>query len=170
MMGEPTPNQPLPMVARSARSRRPAVTQGLRLVAGTLALAATLPTSAALARQQEPPFPSEQELRDLQQLVFACGRENTSVPCDQARRRADPLLDHPRLPGSCKDVLWQIREQAVVAASNSFNRRDQLDRVGLDLVRVCQQRRPQPASPGANPGAGGANRRTIFNPTPSPQP
>jgi hypothetical protein len=170
MMAEPTPNQPLPMVARSVRSPRPAATQGLRLVAGSLALAATLQTSAALARQQEPPFPSEQELRDLQQLVFACGRENTSAPCDQARRRADPLLDHPRLPGSCKDVLWQIREQAVVAASNSFNRRDQLDRVGLDLVRVCQQRRPQPASPGATPGAGGANRRTIFNPTPSPQP
>jgi hypothetical protein len=170
MMGEVTPNQPLPMVARSARSRRPAATQGLGLALASLALGAVHPMLPALARPQEPAFPSEQELRELQQLVFACGRENSSTPCDQSRRRADPLLDHPRLPGSCKDVLWQIREQAVVAASNSFNRRDQLDRVGLDLVRVCQQRRPQPASPGATPGAGGANRRTIFNPTPSPQP
>jgi len=157
------------MVARSVRSRpRPQATPGLLLALVSLVLAAPLQPAQAQARQQDPAFPSEQELRDLQQLVFACGRENSSGPCEQARRRADPLLDHPRLPGSCKDVLWQIREQAVVGSSNSFSRRDQLDRVGLDLLRICQQRRPQTATPSASPGAGGTNRRPMFGPSQQP--
>jgi hypothetical protein len=155
------------MVARFVRSRLhlpAAAALLLALMAGVLG--APLQTPPVLARQQDPPFPSEQELRELQQLVFACGRDNTSAPCEQARRRADPLLDHPRLPGSCKDVLWQIREQAVVASANNFNRRDQLDRAGRDLVRLCQQRRPQPAS--ASPGASGPSRRTLFSPIQQP--
>jgi hypothetical protein len=157
------------MVARFVRSRphRPAAAALLlTLMAGLLG--APLQTPPVLARAQDPPFPSEQELRELQQLVFACGRDNTNGPCEQARRGADPLLDHPRLPGSCKDVLWQIREQAVVGSSNSFSRRDQLDRAGLDLVRLCQQRRPQTATPSASPGAGGTNRRPMFGPSQQP--
>ncbi|QVL53297.1 MAG: hypothetical protein KFB97_02510 [Cyanobium sp. M30B3] len=156
------------MAARSARPRRPPAAPGLRLALTSLALGALVQTSPGQARQQDPPFPSEQELRELQQLVFACGRENSSGPCGQARRRADPLLDHPRLPGSCKDVLWQIGQQAVVAGTNSFSRRDQLDRLGLDLVKLCQQRRPQPAP--TSPGPGGANRRPMFGPSPSSSP
>jgi len=156
------------MVARSVRSRpRPPATPGL-LALVSLVLAAPLQPAQAQALQQDPAFPSEQELRDLQQLVFACGRENSSGPCEQARRQADPLLDHPRLPGSCKDVLWQIRQQAVVASTNSFSRRDQLDRVGLDLLRICQQRRPQAGTPSTSPGSGGTNRRPMFGPSQQP--
>jgi hypothetical protein len=156
------------MVVRSPRSARSAAAAGLRLALASLVIGAVHPIPPALARPQEPAFPSEQELRELQQLVFACGRENSSTPCDQARRRADPLLDHPRLPGSCKDVLWQIREQAVVAGTNSFNRRDKLDRTGIDLVRLCQQRRPGPSAPSISPGAGGGNRRPMFGPSQQP--
>ena len=134
----------------------------------SLVLAAPLQPAQAQALQQDPAFPSEQELRDLQQLVFACGRENSSGPCEQARRQADPLLDHPRLPGSCKDVLWQIRQQAVVASTNSFSRRDQLDRAGLDLLRLCQQRRPQPTTPSTSPGSSGQGRRPLFGPSQQP--
>lgn len=155
------------MVARSVRSRpSPPAAGGLRLTLLSLVLAAPLLPGPTQGRPQDPPFPTEQELRDLQQLVFTCGRENSSGPCEQARRQADPLLDHPRLAGSCKDVLWQIREQAVVANANSFSRRDQLDRIGLDLLRICQQQRPQPKP--ASSGSSGQGRRPLFAPSQQP--
>jgi hypothetical protein len=150
------------MVARSLPSRR----QPAAAAAAALLLAPWVLIPPLQARLQDPPLPSEQELRELQQLVFACGRENTSGPCEQARRRADPLLDHPRLPGSCKDMLWQIREQALVASSNSLQRREQLERTGLDLVRLCQQRRAQPAAP--RPGSSGPGPRPMFGPNQQP--
>lgn len=140
------------MPGRSPDAPRPAAAAALQFTLAALAIGLGQLLPPTLARPQEPPFPSEQELRQLQQLVFACGRENASTPCDQARRRADPLLDHPRLPGSCKDVLWQIGQQAVVAGTNSFTRRDQLDRTGLDLVRLCQLRRPAPEALSPRPG------------------
>lgn len=116
-------------------------------------------------------MPSQTELRGLQQLVFACGRDNTSGPCEQARGQADPLLDHPRLGGSCKDVLWQIREQAVVASENSFSRRDRLERAGIDLLRLCQPQRARTAPATQAPGAGSPPPpRTLFGPSPSQQP
>jgi len=162
MMGEP--HEPaLPMVARSVRRRRSSLALQLALVPLIL-------VPPALARMQDPPLPSESEMRELQQLVFACGRENSSDPCEQARRRADPLLDHPRLAGSCKDVLWQIREQAVVARENSFSRRDQLDRAGLDLLRLCQPRPARPATPSSGAPGPAPSRRPMFGPGPSPQP
>jgi hypothetical protein len=151
------------MVARFLASRRQPLAAAAALL---LALAPWGLISPLQARLQDPPLPREQELRELQQLVFACGRENTSGPCEQARRRADPLLDHPRLPGSCKDVLWQIREQALVASANSLQRREQLERTGLDLVRVCQQRRAQPAAP--RPGTGSPGPRPMFGPSQQP--
>lgn len=92
-----------------------------------------------LAGEQDPPRPSRASLRELQLLVFDCSRENRDGPCGQARAMADPLLDHPRLSGSCKDTLWQIRERAVVAAENSFARRDQLNRTANDMLRFCQR-------------------------------
>ena len=152
------------MVARFVRSRLhlpAAAALLLALMAGVLG--APLQTPPVLARQQDPPFPSEQELRELQQLVFACGRDNTSAPCEQARRRADPLLDHPRLPGSCKDVLWTIRQRSVVAASNSFERRGPIDRAARRLTAVCRLQLPV-AKPAENaaPRQGGIN---LINPS-----
>lgn len=132
------------MVARSVQPlrHRPAARA---LAIGLLgSLFSLLPP--AFGRLQDPPYPSNESLRELQQLVFACGRENSSIPCEQARQRADPLLDHPRLPGSCKDLLWQIRDQAVVVSANSFSRRDRLDNTGRDLMRLCQERRQPPAT------------------------
>jgi len=91
-------NQPLSMVARSVRHRPPAAV-ALSLALAPLALAPLVPLAlvplipgpAAHARVQDPPIPSESALRELQQLVFACGRENSSGPCEQARSQADPL-------------------------------------------------------------------------------
>jgi hypothetical protein len=95
---------------------------------------------------QDPAYPTQQELRRLQLLTFDCARDNLPVPCEQARKTADPLLDHPRLPGSCKDSLWQIRQQAKVAPSNSFQRREQLDQIAVDMMNFCKAN-PRPVQP-----------------------
>jgi hypothetical protein len=123
------------MVSASVQSRRAA--SALIPLAGIVLLATSSGSPPAGARQ-EPPYPSQEQLRQLQLLTFSCARDNRAVACDQARGQADPLLDHPRLPGSCKDALWQIREQAVVAPINSFERRDRLDRVAVQILRSCQ--------------------------------
>jgi hypothetical protein len=133
---------PDPSHRRSPASLIPQM--GLVLLAG---MPGWLP---ALARQ-EPAYPSQEELRRLQLVTFSCARDNRAVACEQARRQADPLLDHPRLPGSCKDALWQIREQAVVVPTNSFERRDQLDRAAVQMLRSCQAG-TRPVAPSAGQG------------------
>lgn len=150
MMDESPVDRTPPMVCRLAdprQHRRPrsALVLWGGLLGGVLALA--LP---AHSRLQDPPYPSREALRNLQLLVFTCGRDNQAAPCEDARRQADSLLDHPRLPGSCKDSLWQIQEQAVVASANSFGRRDRLDRTAVDMLRFCQDRGL--GTPGAAPG------------------
>lgn len=84
-------------------------------------------------------FPAPETFRKLQLTTYACGRDNTANSCEQARLQADPLLDHPRLPASCKDVLWRIRQKAVVAPTNSFERRDPIDAAANDVTVFCRQ-------------------------------
>ncbi|MEB3261005.1 MAG: hypothetical protein VKP63_10300, partial [Cyanobacteriota bacterium] len=72
-------------------------------------------------------FPPASLFRSLQLTTLACGRDNSAERCAEARRQADPLLDHPRLPARCKDVLWSIRNLAVEAPTNSLARRDPID-------------------------------------------
>jgi hypothetical protein len=93
--------------------------------------------------------------RTLQLTTLACGRENSADRCADARRQADPLLDHPRLPARCKDVLWSIRNLAVEAPSNSLSRRDPIDQAAGELTIACRQvvkakpeEKPQPAEAG----------------------
>jgi len=97
--------------------------------------------TAGPARSGTPPetFPAPETFRKLQLTTYACGRDNTASSCEQARLQADPLLDHPRLPASCKDVLWRIRQKAVVAPTNSFERRDPIDAAANDVTVFCRQ-------------------------------
>ena len=113
---------------------------------GLVLILAMAPAAQVPALASEPPYPSREQLRELQLATFNCARENQAGDCDGARMQADPLLDHPRLPGSCKDALWEIREHAATASENSFERRDRLDRAGQDLMRFCP-RNAQPATP-----------------------
>lgn len=83
-------------------------------------------------------FPPSQLFRELQLTTVACGRENAAGPCDKARAMADPLMDHPKLPASCKDTVWDIRERAVVARKNTFERREALNRDSTDLIALCK--------------------------------
>ena len=93
-----------------------------------------------MAGQKDVGYPSTELFRRLQLDVLDCGRENNATSCDAARKVADPLMDHPRLPASCKDLLWTIREKAVVAPTNTFTRREQLNRAAADVMPICRER------------------------------
>lgn len=129
---------------------------------GALALTvATLIGGAAglRAAPADPAFPPASAFRSLQLTTLDCARENSSAPCERARAMADPLLDHPRLSGRCKDVLWNIRQNATVAPANSPQRREEIDASARDVTVFCRQQvkvQPQPAAGEAKPpGTGG---------------
>ena len=105
------------------------------LALGLIALLAA-PVQAA---PKDPPYPSMELLRELQLQTFACGRENTIEACGKASTMADPLMDHPRLGATCKDAIWTIRERAKPATTNTFERREALNRAGQDVIPFCKQ-------------------------------
>ena len=107
-----------------------------------LLLALTLPAQAA---GPPPTWPSKDQLRAVQSAAFDCSRENSEETCDRARSLADPLMDHPLLPGVCKDVAWSLLEQARVAATNDYKRRDAIDEPAKRLTRICAK--PKKAKP-----------------------
>ena len=85
------------------------------------------------------PWPSQDIFRALQKEAFLCSLNNSPDLCDRSRKRADELMDHPRLPAICKDVLWSLVGEARVAATNSFRRRDAIDQPARRLIRVCSE-------------------------------
>lgn len=136
-MARPRPASTAPQGARDRARVRARNAAGALAGLSLLGVAPTLPLRAA---PPEAAYPSTDLFRRLQLDVLDCGRDNTTSSCEAARRTADPLMDHPRLPASCKDVLWTIREKAVVAPANSFNRREQLNKAAADLMPVCRER------------------------------
>ena len=110
-------------------------------------------------------FPPASVFRTLQLTTLACGRENTAASCADARRQADPLLDHPRLPARCKDVLWSIRNLAVDASSNSIARREPIDQAANEVTIACRQ--VLKAKPEEKPQGGGGGGLLKFG---APQP
>ena len=99
-----------------------------------LALAAPLQAAPTYV-----PWPSQDTFSTLQKEAFLCSLNNSTDPCDRTRKRADELMDHPRLPAICKDVLWSLVGEARVAATNSFRRRDAIDQPARRLTRVCSE-------------------------------
>ena len=99
-----------------------------------LALAAPLPAASTYV-----PWPSQDTLSTLQKEAFLCSLNNSPDQCEEVRERADALMDHPRLPAICKDVLWSLVAEASVAATNSFRRRDAIDQPARRLIRVCSE-------------------------------
>ena len=149
---------------RGMRSRRGGPLVGLPLLAAPLLLALTWPLAQPLRAAPAaafPPdvFPPSSVFRTLQLNTLACGRENTAERCGEARRQADPLLDHPRLPARCKDVLWSIRNLAVEAPTNSLTRRDPIDQAAAEVTIACRpvlkvkpQSKPQGTAPAGGDG------------------
>ncbi len=135
------------------------------LVASALGLlAAAAGPPAAQAQAAWVPFPSQATLREVQLAALACARDNTAETCKRSRSLADPLLDHPRLPASCKDLLWSLSERSTPAPSNSFTRREALVAPAQSLLAVCRSREkpPEPA-PSAQPGGSGSNSPIRLN-------
>ncbi len=119
----------------------------LALSRWALALACALPVSLAsrpLGAAPAPTFPPDVfppagVFRALQLNTLACGRDNSADKCAESRRVADGLIDHPRLPARCKDVLWSIRNRAVEAPTNSLSRRDPIDQAAAEVTIACRQ-------------------------------
>ena len=99
-----------------------------------LALAAPLQAAPSYV-----PWPSQDSLKTLQKEAFLCSLNNSQDQCDGARQRTDKLMDHPRLPAVCKDVLWSLVGKARVATTNSFERRDSIDQPARSLIGVCSE-------------------------------
>ena len=105
-----------------------------------LALAAPLQAAPTYV-----PWPSQDVLKTLQKEAFLCSLNNSPDQCERARQRADELMDHPRLPAICKDVLWRLVKESRVAATNSFQRRDAIDQPARRLIGVCSEPVKKPA-------------------------
>ena len=96
---------------------------------------------AAPASAVEPyeAWPSQEQLRAIEKAAYACSRDNTAEACAHVRHLADPLMDHSRLPGRCKDVLWMLMDQAKVAKTNDFRRKDAITNTARRIQRVCAE-------------------------------
>jgi len=154
-------------------SPRPRPNHALPLLAALLGVVSLQPLAASgqsSGRSDPATFPPTELFRELQLKTITCARDNSPEPCQQARAIADPLMDHPRLPASCKDTLWDIRERAVVVSKNSYERRETLNRDATDLLVLCkpatkplgsggQQASPEPKKQG---GLGGFLRGLGF--------
>ncbi|KZR78741.1 hypothetical protein [Prochlorococcus marinus] len=109
-------------------------------------------TPAARSEVEYIPFPTKEELLSIQLQAYACSRDNDAAACSRTRALIDPLLDHPRLPSSCKDVVWDLLQVANKVPNNSFQRRDTIDQPAKRLSIVCinpaKQTTPKPSQKG----------------------
>ncbi len=99
---------------------------------------AAAPSNPATAEPYEP-WPSKDQLRSIEQAAYACSRDNSTEACARVRQLADPLMDHSRLPGLCKDVLWSLMDEAKVANTNDFRRKDAITNTARRIPRVCAE-------------------------------
>ena len=93
----------------------------------------------ATAMKPYEPWPSKDLLRSIEQGAYACSRDNSTEACARVRQLADPLMDHSRLPGLCKDVLWSLMDEAKVANPNDFRRKDAITNTARRIPRVCAE-------------------------------
>ena len=95
--------------------------------------------SPAIAGEPYEPWPNKDQLKSIEQAAYACSRDNTAEACARVRQLADRLMDHSRLPGLCKDVLWSLMDEAKVANSNDFRRKDAITNTARRIPRVCAE-------------------------------
>jgi hypothetical protein len=110
----------------------------IRFFTALLSVASALVSAPGLTADLYVPFPSEESLKELQLITIACARDNTPESCAKSRELADPLMDHPRLPASCKDLIWSIVQNAKPAARNSYQRREVLSDPAQRMLLVCR--------------------------------
>tara|TARA_B100000683_G_scaffold203716_1_gene197196 strand:+ start:78 stop:506 length:429 start_codon:yes stop_codon:yes gene_type:complete len=95
--------------------------------------------SPVIAAEPYEPWPTKDQLRSIELAAYACSRDNTTEACARVRQLADPLMDHSRLPGLCKDVLWSLMNAAKVASTNDFRRQDAITNTARRIPRVCAE-------------------------------
>jgi hypothetical protein len=95
--------------------------------------------SPAIAAEPYEPWPSKDQLRRIEHAAYACSRDNSTETCMRVRQLADPLMDSKRLPGLCKDVLWTLMDEAKVASSNDFRRKDAITNTARRIPKVCAE-------------------------------
>ena len=95
--------------------------------------------SPVIAAEPEERWTSKDQLRSIEQAAYACSRENSADACKGLRQLADPLMDHSRLPGLCKDVLWSLMDEAKVSNTNNFRRKDAITNTARRIPRVCAE-------------------------------
>ena len=95
--------------------------------------------SPAIAAEPYEPWPSKDQLRGIEHAAYACSRDNSTETCTRVRQLADPLMDSQRLPGLCKDVLWTLMDEAKVASSNDFRRKDAITNTARRIPKVCAE-------------------------------
>ena len=95
--------------------------------------------SPVIAAEPYEPWPSKDQLRSIEQAAYACSRDNSTQACRLVRQLSDPLMDHPLLPGLCKDVLWSLMDEAKVANTNDFRRKDAITNTARRIPRVCAE-------------------------------
>ena len=95
--------------------------------------------SPVIAAEPYEPWPNKDQLRSIEQAAYACSRDNSTQACARVRQLADPLMDHSRLPGLCKDVLWSLMNEAKVASTNDFRRQDAITITARRIPRVCAE-------------------------------
>jgi hypothetical protein len=130
-----------------------------RLLAG-ISRALILGGLASLSSRAAPtlPFPSQDQLREVQLAALSCARDNSVPSCSRTRLLVDPLLDHPRLPAVCKDQLWAISQKAQPAATNSFTRREAIEQPAQLMMLSCRSLEKPPVPPSASEGSGSGGR------------
>ena len=106
------------------------------LTRAALLLAMATPCMAA---EPYEPWPSKDQLRGIEHAAYACSRENSTEACARVRELADPLMDSQRLPGLCKDVLWTLMDEAKVASTNDFRRKDTITNTARRILKVCAE-------------------------------
>ena len=95
--------------------------------------------SPVIAAELYEPWPSKDQLRSIELAAYACSRDTSTEACARVRQLADPLMDHSRLPGLCKDVLWSLMNTAKVASTNDFRRQDAITNTARRIPRVCAE-------------------------------
>ena len=95
--------------------------------------------SPVIAAEPYEPLPSKDQLRSIELAAYSCSRGNSTEACARVRQLADPLMDHSRLPGLCKDVLWSLMNAAKVASTNDFRRQDAITNTARRIPRVCAE-------------------------------
>ena len=126
-------------------------------VSALLMLTLGLPAEAS---QRPTTWPSKEQLRAVQKEAFNCSRENSAEPCVKTRALADPLMDHPLLPGVCKDVVWTLLERARVSPSNDYKRRDAIDEPARRLTSICAKQAKPKTNPSGAPQSGAPGPRS----------